>query len=708
MYKLPIVFLSSGILFSPNVLANNHIEKSISFAGYTGLINTPNAEVLDRGMIDFSYNSQLDYFGESYEQGHNFIFSAGVWDNLEVNGMIASNTMHDHMFIIPASERPQLRDLSFNVKYQIPFIPKDWFNLAIGSRDVGGAANTYGTHYLAASKQWGSFRFSTGVASSDRITSQMDGVFAGVEWQALSWLSLQSEFDADAVNAAVRVTVPKEWLYDLGTLSFTGRVYSSTDYSEDDVYWGVNFSKPLSGLSRSHHTVEPAPEPTQNMSRSKRPERGAEVASFKKGTSETTTVASSLVENNASQSSKVELNQLVRKLRHALIADGFESVRVGFNSYPHIIVSFENPVFNQNDIDAFGLVAGRIAELSAAHNAKFTIQLREKGIPTMAISGDAQTYIAFLNGQGSPKLNVKLGRMHSVGGVAWVGLEDSNTHAFRPRVTLSPALSSTYASELGVYDYSLALKADIDVPLWKGAGVHISAQSVVHETDDYKSGGVFKNFSKQDGLERAVAYQTFELPYGFYNLTQIGKFKEFHDYTGITNETAWISPEGRHKLTHYYGYFEYDDYSTDRDIQTFDYQYNWVEQDISFNVTVGEFWRRDKGVKVETKFWYGDSYLSIYALDTDVQVAGISFSIPLSKRKSMNVSKFGQVKGDHAWRHGVSTRIGESSNALVYQKGYVPKSNINLDRLYFNQGRLSVDYVFENIDRMREAYNTYK
>ncbi len=198
MSKINTILAGSIALASMPVLADTQLNNYTAFTGYTGLFNTPNAEVLEKGVIDVGYNNQLDVRGQAYVDGHNYIFSAGVFDGLEVSGVIASNTMHDNMF---AEGRGQLRDLSFNLKYQIPYIPKEWFNLAIGGKDLGGAANNYETYYLAGSREWNDFRFSAGFAVSDRATGQMDGAFAGIEWQPLDWLAVQVEHDADAVNA---------------------------------------------------------------------------------------------------------------------------------------------------------------------------------------------------------------------------------------------------------------------------------------------------------------------------------------------------------------------------------------------------------------------------------------------------------------------------------------------------------------------------
>ena len=157
-----------------------------------------------------------------------------------------------------------------------------------------------------------------------------------------------------------------------------------------------------------------------------------------------------------------------------------------------------------------------------------------------------------------------------------------------------------------------------------------------------------------------------------------------------------------------FGKFEYQDYNFSRDYYLAEYQYNWSEQDITLHARMGKYWQEDQGVKVESRFWFGDSYISIFAADTEAQQVGIAFSIPLSPRKDMSVTPYGQIRGVEAWRHSVSTRVGESQNYLVGKQAYKPYTRISMNKTFLNQGRNSSSYVYANLARLREAYMTFK
>ena len=726
MHRIKPLFVGGLATLCLPAFAADELNNFQSFTGYTGLINIPTAEVLRKGMVDMGHNNQLDLIGQKYVDGHNFILSAGIFQNFEASGQIASSTMHDNLFYTEGNG--QTRDLSFNAKYQLPYIPKNWFSVAVGGKDIGGAANNYETYYVVASKEVGDFRFSLGMAKSDRLTGEMDGAFAGIEWQLFDWFTLQAEHDGEAENAAARITVPKEWLYDVGTLTLTSRFYSNSDFDEEGTYWGINFSLPFtSSVDQNLTKAAPAayiksntvnanvpPEQTPLTINRSTTDEGDQQAAYKSASEQNVSYIGTSQKSNTSSHSSTKsdtskrINVQVAALKAELANDGFENLLVGYNKQNQIVVKFENSIFNRNDIDALGLVLGRIAEYVTPSNAQFNVVLSKYDIPLMSVTGLVSNYREFINGNTTPDLNITKSPQPMPKALTWVGLTHANSPYFKPRVTFGPALTNSYASELGVYDFSLAIRADVEVPLWQGAGVLVGGQVHVANSDDFEKDGSFRRLREPTGFDRALFYQTFELPFGFYNQTQIGYFKETYDYTAITNETAWLSEAGRHKVTANLGYFEYQNYNGNRDYKTLSYQYNWVEQDITLHATAGEFWSKDTGVKVESRFWFGDSYISIFAEDTATRKAGVAISIPLTPRKDMNVSSYGQIKGTQAWRHSISTQIGESHNRLVFNQGYTPSSAVSLDKTFLNQGRMSSDYVYGNLSRLKEVYLEYK
>ena len=101
---------------------------STSFQGYTGVINTPNAEVLEDKKVEFSFSNQVDAERvrdkrDDYEADHYFI-NLGIMPNLEFSARLANIEKKD-------ANRSKVygnfldRDISFAFKYQLPFYQVD-------------------------------------------------------------------------------------------------------------------------------------------------------------------------------------------------------------------------------------------------------------------------------------------------------------------------------------------------------------------------------------------------------------------------------------------------------------------------------------------------------------------------------------------------------------------------------------------------------
>ncbi|TGE85362.1 hypothetical protein C7Y70_01215 [Pseudoalteromonas sp. KS88] len=703
-YKKTLATLCA-ISASSSAFAANDLNHGIAFNSFTGIFHTPTAAVMNKGDIDIGYSNQLE-IRNKYTDGHNFTFSAGLFDGLEVSGRITSSSMHDNLYSY--ENKGQIRDLSFNAKYQIPFIPKDWFTIAVGAKDIGGAANNYEAYYAVASKELWDFRFSAGMGSSDALIGQLDGAFAGVEYQPFTWLSILAEHDSEAFNLGAKVTIPKEWLYDIATVSINSRFYSNTEFADEDTYWGINISMPLSDQAQSSYTepkAAPTPDNTQTASVAKKD---------RKPQFEVSTLANSNSMQTVSKPKKVEQsnqvnNQSIHGLKSALSNDGFENLRVGLSDSDLIIVEFENSVFNRNEIDALGLVLGRITENFPEGNNDFIVRLSKLDIPILQVSGQLENYRRFISENITPDLLVKTQfTSQDTKSIKWAGNTTKTSPYFVPRVTFSPSLSSRHATEFGVLDYSLALQADLNIPIWQGAGINVTGQVNVANTSHFEDRKIFSNSRQETGIKRAVAYQTFSLPFNIYNQTQVGLFQDYFDYMGITNETAWQSPAGAHKLKAKIGYFEYKDYNTDkRDYSLLSYRYLWADKDVSFHITGGQFWNEDTGYKLETKFWFGDANLRLMYINTDVQKVGIGFSIPLSPRKDMSAGNW-QVKGAKNWGHSVNTVINQDVNLINRTSAVTPTSSIDLDKTFFNQDRMSSSYIYSHLARLKEAFEIYR
>ncbi|WP_249930058.1 YjbH domain-containing protein [Pseudoalteromonas aurantia] len=675
-----------------------------SFYGYTGLINIPNAYVADFGSLHTQYNNQLEYRTDVVD-GHNFTINTGVFEGLEVGGKIASDSMHNNMFHDREKGIYEIRDLSFNAKYQLPFIPNDWFSLAVGAQDIGGAANNYKAYYAVATKRLGDFDLTLGAGTTDNLTNRLDGAFAGVQWHATNWLSITAEHDGEATSSGLKLHVPSKWLSNQLAISLAANYYDHKQ-SEDDVYFGINFKYQLNKPEhKSFRPVKPAPQLSLQSTTHIVPNTANSNSSGPKAPqlkNKPTLLKSKQVKHAATDS---ELEQTAMAFKAALLDDGFENIHVGYSlTSVHVII--ENHVFNQNELDAIGLILGRLQAHFNHPGMNFNLVLQKLEIPQIQISGQLDDYRGFIQSGSAPNLAITNRVNIRHGGLTWVNFGSTNSPYYTPRLTLSPDIVKGVATELGVLDYSLALKAQLEVPIWQGGSINVTGTQGIATSDDFKDNKPFTRFRHKDGLTSLTYKQNWQLPFNINNQTQIGYYYDFTDYLGFKHQSMWMSESGRHQVSAKLGYFDYQDFDGDKTIYNTSYQYNLSEYDISLSASVGKFFNKDSGYKLTSKFWFGDTSLDVYYLDTKGRFVGIGLTVPLTPRKDY-ATPYGVIKGKNNWRERIQTRVGESHNNVAFGLGKLPFDDTSIETELFNQSRLSESYIQHHLPRLREAYKTY-
>jgi hypothetical protein len=290
----------------------------------------------------------------------------------------------------------------------------------------------------------------------------------------------------------------------------------------------------------------------------------------------------------------------------------------------------------------------------------------------------------------------------------WVG--GSRTPYFVPRISFEPKVSSFVGTELGVVDYSIALRTNFEVPIWSGAVIKASYDENVDQTEDYEEGRTFYRYANPSRWSSYVAKQTVKLPFDVYASAGIGRFYDTYaqDYDGVIAEGLWQSPNGTHQFSFSGGYYEniyYD--SLTREVYIGRYRYYWDDLDVNFSLEAGQYWRQDQGVKGEVTFNFGDTQVHFYAqyIVDEYEAIGLAVTVPLTFRRDMRPTLL-QLKGADSWRYGLSTTVntGLGINPLRPGRGRLLPSSNDLKYTYFNRDRLSVDYIQANAPRLRDAY----
>jgi hypothetical protein len=168
-----------------------------SFDGPTGLIRTPNAEVVPQGDVRISITNPAEVSGSTVpEFREQWTFTTGFLPGLEVGG---------------AYNNDPLRDITFHGKWRLLPERAGRPAIALGASNVRantGEANYYGV----ASKTLLNGRLRASLGWS---TGELDGPFAGLEGKLTSWATGLVEYDGERVNSGLRLTPVRRLQIDL-------------------------------------------------------------------------------------------------------------------------------------------------------------------------------------------------------------------------------------------------------------------------------------------------------------------------------------------------------------------------------------------------------------------------------------------------------------------------------------------------------------
>ncbi|WP_163922364.1 YjbH domain-containing protein [Photobacterium sp. Alg240-V54] len=706
----PKTLLSLSIIASFSMLPlhaqANQITVLPSSQSFSGLMFTPNAQVIKTGDISLSYHQGVAH-NNSIQALDNWFFAAGLFPGLEAGGRIVTKTYNTNLYTDASGG---MRDLSASAKYQLPFIyDYTGFNIAIGAQDIGGAANNFDTKYVVIDHEFDalSLRTSAGYARSSFAEGIMNGPFAGVEWQPLSFLQLTSEYDAVEINANAKLFSPQGLLPWGAQLSMDYQLYTGHERSEQNV-WGVNIAMPLMGYNDNRQ---------QNLNTNKQAQLEQQL------------------NKNLAEHQSASLTNLINALQN----EGFINLNVGYRKNK-MVVALENRRYNHNQMDGVGVALGIItskagvdafadlAKIAATDkSAQFVttdkqnieLILLTNDIPMLTVTTDSQCYREFL-ATGNPCDQLMVNTVNAkkdFNNSKWL-YHTLNNGFGRSQIILSPALNHRTATEYGVFDYSLALAANVYTPLWQGAAIDVRYMVPISDSDDFKQGGLWHNQAYENKVDRALLHQAVKLPQNI--ISQFSAGYMMGNYWGGVNETQWYSPQGNHILGFEVSKFIPSDDKDNNgrniaDKQSFiaNYTYSLPEYNWQLGLQAGEYFQGDTGVRVTSDHWLGDSRLSINYLTTKPKNSntyedflGVSIAIPLTPWRDMKPG-YVQVRGTDQFVYSLQTRVGESHNNINTGLGATSDLQHNISRQYENRGRLSPAYFDANIQRLRNAYIRY-
>ncbi|UFS70067.1 YjbH domain-containing protein [Geomonas sp. RF6] len=674
-----LVALLSGVAFLlfliPAFAGAEPFSNTLSMQGYSGLLNIPDAGVVQEGHMVLSYSNQKNVeWPKQVPYGDNYFFNVGFFSIVELGGRL--------------TEAPGLmRDLSANVKVKVPFIPKGYYlpDVAFGLADVGGGASWLQTKYAVATETLGPLRATIGYGTGP---DRMKGVFGGAEVTLCDWVHLLAEHDTRDTNAGVKISTPGLFRRDI-KLQFTAKSALNRNPGNIDLAFSLDF--PLSLKEKAREGTKRRFEARHPVARATGEEGGDQQAS------------------EAAPADESSLSELQKRLT----ATGLQDVRVGIIDRHRAVIVYENNVFNHNELDALGVVFGSAAEILGNGIDHVSAVIERKGIKVMTVSAPLSDLQDFFYGdERKLKESLATGTEADLAQARFVDGKTISSY-FKPTVVLWPGLTTFVGTEVGLFDYLLSLKADLFVTPWKGAIVNVRGDIPLSWSENLEDGKLYRRARHDPRLERAMLFQAVKLTPSLYAQAGVGKI--YGDINGTLNEMMWTSPEGKHRFRLKQAYGENSETNAKSEVYLGSYRYYFSPLNVFLEGTAGRFWEQDTGGTAELKRFFGDTAFSAYYKNAKTQegkrwqVGGVQISFPLTPRKDMK-PLYAQLRGTEEWSYSQETVISTGGpNSVLHQSiGINPEASVNLQNVYFNRDRLNRSYLLENLQRMSEAYEKYR
>ena len=659
----------------------------VSSQGNTGGLVIPSAQVLPVGMVAASYGNYQEPYFAPHEKQQNMSLGIGLLPYVEFYGRFANYCDNCDGYFTWAG----IRDISANLKLQIPTPWSGGPKVALGMNELGGGAQNFGSKYVVASEQFGPLDVSLGYAKGRPGSAGFDGAFGGVAWRfGNTGVSALAEYDGQQKHAGLRWN--SEPILAFGNAQVVGSVQQS---------FGAPASLGPNANTRNYALTLLIPLTDQDT----------RAAALKPE------IAQALPDLDA----KPDLTGMqatpedrLTSLRKALIAVGLERVRVGLReSSPGtlLMVEYENHRYAQNEVDALGLVFGLATEMAPKGVHRVQAVTLKEGQRVYETSVSVAAYRRFLrDGQAAAVRDSLVWERlppSSAEQTRWI---DPEASAFSPvRVEIKPGLSYTVGTEVGALDYFLSANFQTKVPLWSGARALVDYVLPLSNSTNMDEGAIYSIFRQPRGVRTLALQQSFWL--GRHALTNVGVGRFNFDRLGMQAEMAAFVP-GSDDLVRLFA-ARYD--KSAEDMAGLDRAYaasyrHVLSPTMWLDVGLQRYSDGTQGPALNWTRWFGDIGVKVfYNKGGNLKFAGLELEFPLTPRQGMTPGPV-IFTGPSYFPLGLRSLItdAESTGNWILPTRVLSiglATSVSLDQL--NIGRLSQGYFADQVYRMRDAFFTY-
>ncbi len=657
------------------------MDMGISSIGASGGLHTPSAFVLAAGESATSVSNAQDPRLGNYDRHEIYTLGFGLGGGVELFGRLTEYTSPSNL---PPGQIDWIgiRDISANVKWQIPLASKSLPKFAVGATDVGGGATFFRSVYAVVSDTEGPLRWSLGYAHGTAAAGQneaakvLDGVFGGAELRLLD----------------TRATLLAE---STGSTTHVGVRY----YSEPWAWLGQ--AQLVSSLQKSINGKDPfgAPSDPTSLQFSLLIPLGADGAVSPQQLAQKHAAYQALPAEPLVLPDVDRWAVLTERLRSA----GFDRVRIGLSGKT-LVVAFENQRYLRNEVDALGIVFGLAAEHAPQEIERLHAVSLKNGLAVLEASLSAQALRAYLRWGDAQPLHDSI----AAGGltdadadaVTWVSATARAENLLR--VSLSPLLNTAVGTELGLFDYSLAVKARASVPLWRGAQAYADVVQRVSNSNNMDADAPLRASLIRSGTQTVALQQSFWLGSRWFSSIGVGRYQ--YGTTGAEVESKLYVPWSDDSV-----HFSYSSVSSVGAGQAWSASYRWqLSPSTWLEPSVNQYNDGGRGPGLALTRWFGDVNVQIFARkDLDNTFAGVKMSLPLTPRQGMSNGLL-QIAGSPRFDIALRTRLAQGGCNCLLQDAVRPlELSYQSESEQLNSGRWSVGYVQSQLERMRDSFYLY-
>ncbi len=239
---------------------------------------------------------------------------------------------------------------------------------------------------------------------------------------------------------------------------------------------------------------------------------------------------------------------------------------------------------------------------------------------------------------------------------------------------LWPDLRHATATEVGLYDYSLALQPSLRAQGPLGLGLYLTADLPLARSDDAEPGGAFSHFRHDGGLHQAALQWAAHPLAGLIGLNTLGRTEvDEVPYDMLHLDWALHDSSGRHQLRLAWAeYRAVDDLNfADRRTRVVGYRHWWTAAELALRVDWGEFFFGDRGSRLQLDRYFGNVVVSLLyrRRENGEQDGGMQFSFPLTGEPL----RWGRLRitGAPSWPYRLISTIDGPDGRNVVRRGFL-------------------------------------